>query len=466
MPLSSPNKRHYTELLLLYYRLFMQYLGGVEREVVVSSFEEYFLTAGKVDAEEREDLRGVEADATESLPRGIPPAGQEPRPLANLFLRKLIGYGWMSEEERLDFSRVINLSSYAKPFFEALEKVSQGLAVEYESHIVAVYSSLCGDAVKENGHHAVLNAHYHTRLLVESLKILEQNIRGFIQGLYQEDMEIPEILHAHYDVYMNKVVDNAYTRLKTSDNLSRYRPKITAAVAGFLNDGRWLTKTASKLSIIKRVSLEEAKGQLKGMLMDVREDLKSIDPLLEDIDDKNRRYSRISTERIKAKLYNDSTLYGKASAIIKTWRGAEDLPSGCGFESLGHTIIRDRYINAGSLYTRKAREISADAMERPKDADFDAELAETEIRLRLRKQLNPAKISEFLTAFCPEPGVAIPAEKMVSDMESFVKVIYAALYAESRTARFPFHISWKDEMITKGRFKFREHSFIRRYPDG
>ena len=42
IPLASPNRRHYAALLLLYYRLFMEYRSSVERGLVVARFSEYF----------------------------------------------------------------------------------------------------------------------------------------------------------------------------------------------------------------------------------------------------------------------------------------------------------------------------------------------------------------------------------------------------------------------------------------
>jgi hypothetical protein len=247
-PLASPNRHHYASLLLIYYRLFMEYHHGVERDLVVDRFASYFASLDSP-AEPREILAadaaagrgsdgarddGAVDPASAAVSGDGPPDGStlDSRGLAGQMLRRLIAYGWMDEEEQLDFTRLVTMKAYARPFFEALDATDRGSAVEYESHIVAVYSSIVGESARENGEHAVLNSHYHTRMLIESLKVLEQNIRGHVQALFDHDQSIPEILRSHYDVYMHEVVDRAYTRLKTSDNLSRYRPKIARAIFG------------------------------------------------------------------------------------------------------------------------------------------------------------------------------------------------------------------------------------------
>ena len=54
------------------------------------------------------------------------------RDVANRFLRRLISAGWLSEETPADFSRVINITAWGRPFFEALIRVDEGLKTEYE----------------------------------------------------------------------------------------------------------------------------------------------------------------------------------------------------------------------------------------------------------------------------------------------------------------------------------------------
>ena len=460
-PLASVHREHYAALLLIYYRLFLEYHSGVERELVVASFDDYFRGLGEAPALDGVDETAESADREGSASDGPAQAERgDTRLAASAFLRRLIDYGWMNEEEQQDFTRLINISSYATPFFEALYQVEQGISVEYESHIIGIYSSLAGDAAREHGEHAVINAHGHTRMLVESLKVLHQNIRRHIQALYDGDPDVHEILHIHYDLYMNEVVDRAYNRLKTSENLSKYRPRILAAVGTYLADDAWLARTAERLSVIKRLPVAAARDLLITLLTEIRDELKNLDPLLTQIDDKNRRYSRISTERIKARLYSDASVAGKIKRILGAW--GSGVADGAGPQALAHGIYRHRRLDAGSIYSRRARIVENQALQLARPNDFDLEQAEAELLLRIRNQLSPERIAAFLEPFCPADGAAVPAHAIVSDMQSFVRVIYAAAYAESRDGRFPFRVSWLDEHARIGRFEFRRHEFSRR----
>ena len=455
-PLASPNRIHYAELLVRFYELFLEYHSSVERAVVVETFTDYLASVTPTEiAPEGED---AERDANHS-------ADEDPRGTASRFIRRLISYGWIEEEELLDFTRVINLRDTARPFLEALHQVHHGSAVEYESHVVAIYSSLGSDAADDSGEHAVLNAHMHTRLLLESLKLLDQNIRAHLQELFSRDATVPELLHAHYDVYMHEVIDRAYTRLKTSDNLSRYRPRILKRINAFLVDDDWLQRTADRLSVIKRSSFEAAREELRRMLVEIRNDLQAIDPLLERIDDRNRRYSRISTERIRSQIHADRGLAGKITAIVQAWADGAYPPEAAP-DHLVHTLHRLRHLSTGSLYTRRSRSVTEEGLRRSDDAPVDVEAAEREIVLRARGQLSPRKVAAFLEAAAPYPGNAARAETLLTNLDSYIRLLYAGAYAEGRPDSFPYTVEWGSETRQVGRFRITDHRFVRRYPDG
>jgi hypothetical protein len=352
-PLARANREHYAALLVLYFRLFQESSGKLERELVVRSFTDYlgrhrealvpensdddtFDGAGETGTDRDTetpyfDFGGRPAvsesrEAGDEVPglssaedSGSDVSFQGDREAANKFLRRLIRAGWLGEETLPDYTRVINITPHARPFFEALARVDEGLKAEYESHVVAIYSLLCGDAVEENGHYAVLNAHSATTALIDSLKVLSQSIKGHYDRFTAEAAasEVKGILHLHYDIYAAEILDGAYKQLKTSDNLSRYRPRIQKKVGELMGSETWLAESARKYSRISAMTREESRSRLAAMLEEIRDTLRAVDPLLDDIDRRNMLYARSSIERIKALLEPDSTLAGKLGSLVR-----------------------------------------------------------------------------------------------------------------------------------------------------
>ncbi len=445
-PLASPNREYYAACLLIFYRAFQEGTGGVERSTAVSRFADYIgrnhdgLT---LEPEMDEDI--LEADT----PPLFPEAGgggamdteaslpDRSRVIATRFIRTLVSAGWIGEETLPDYSRVLNMTPFAKPFFEALSRIDEGLRVEYESHVVAIYSLLSGDASAENGHYVVLNAHDHTMALIDSLKVLSQSIKAHHETFFNSSArgEVKDLLHLHYDVYADEILDGAYKRLKTSDNLSRYRPKIIRRGNDLLSDTAWLDASSAKLARMKSIDAASARQELIMMLEEIRDTLKAVDPLLEDIDRRNMMYASASIERIKTMLQSDATIAGRIAEAAKCIRSDPGLAS-----RLGHKMFRVRTVSPESRYRRWLRDtLNLAPVARISDDPADLARIEAELRLRIEAQLGPDKIIAWLDAGGGEKG-PLRLESIIRDTDSFVRALYAVLYADSGLERFPYQL--------------------------
>ena len=441
LPLTSVNRQHYAALLVLYYRLFQENSRGLERELVVREFMNY-LVLHQV-AEESEEAHGenVQNSETDSSPspttlfdHTVPTVSRitDERPLASRFLKRLITTGWLGEETLADFTKVINITAWGKPFMKALADIDGGLKTEYESHVVTVYSMLCGETIKKDGHHAVLKAHEECRSLIESLKILSQSIKGYYDNLNREAVRAraASVLHEHYDLYMGEVLDKAYKRLKTSDNVSRYRQGIFKQVAALLSDDKWLDESAGKYMRILQTSRDDCRKRLIAMLEEIRDDFRSVDPLEDEIDRRNAAYSRSSTEIIKAYIEPDSTVAGKIGLLIKTIYNAA--PGDDKVRSrITHWIHRIGFLSPSTLAFRQRRE-EADFTAVHTKADIEAlEQNEKEFFERMKKRLSIKKINTWLDDQGGKEQVLIP-EELITGEESYIRFIYAMLYGDSR----------------------------------
>jgi hypothetical protein len=245
-------------------------------------------------------------------------------------------------------------------------------------------------------------------------------------------------LHEHYDLYAGEVLDKAYKRLKTSDNVSRYRQIIFRQVAELLHNDEWLDASARKYVRILQTSREECRKKLEFMLEEIRDDLRSVDPLEDEIDRRNADYSRSSTEIIKAYIEPDSTVAGKLGNLIKAlYGGGEDLRG-----RLAHRIYRVGFLSPATLQLRRQREEGDFAVPVSK-ADQEA-LAKTEAEFfeRMKRRLSLKRINVWLDEQGGKERVLFPAE-LIKDEDSFIRFVYALLYGDSRDS-FDYKIEEDD----------------------
>jgi len=453
--LSGTNREHYAALLVLYYRLFQENNQGLERELVVREFMNYMALHRDTvvadifsDQAEESDVSSGEVLTNGVLPNDVPSndfsfeddvspdrnSGADDRTLASRFLRKFIFSGWLGEETLADFTKVINITAWGKPFMKALTDIDGGLKTEYESHVVTIYSMLCGETVKKDGHHAVLKAHEECRSLIDSLKVLSQSIKGYYDNLNHEAIraKASSVLHEHYDLYMDEVLDKAYKRLKTSDNVSRYRQGIFKQVASLLKDDKWLDESAGKYMRLLQASRDECRKRLVSMLEDIRDDLRSVDPLEDEIDRRNAAYSRSSTEIIKAYIEPDSTIAGKIGLLIKAIRNTAPGSSSAKIRSrIAHGIYRVGFLSPSTLAFRQRRE-EGNFNAVTSKANLEAlDQNEKEFFLRLKKRLSIKKISSWLDDKGGNERVLVPID-LINDEDSYIRFIYALLYGDSR----------------------------------
>ena len=437
--LAGANREHYAALLVLYYRLFQENTRGLERELVVREFMNYLAYHRDILAEEEDDVQsdssfeaekdGPELDF-ETQPKNsnaIISRNADERTLASRFLKRLLNAGWLGEETLADFTKVINITAWGRPFMKALADIEGGLKTEYESHVVTIYSLLCGEAVKTDGHHAVLNAHEASRSLIDSLKVLSQSIKGYYDNLNLEKIRerAASVLHEHYDLYMGEVLDKAYKRLKTSDNVSRYRQAIYKQAAALLGNEKWLEESASKYMRILQTSREECKKRLTFMLEEIRDDLRSVDPLEEEIDRRNAAYSRSSTEIIKAYIEPDSTVAGKIGQLIKAVKNNKVR------SAVAHGIYRINFLSPSTLVFRQKREEGIFSAVLSK-ADMEAvEQNEKEFLLRMKKRLSIKKINAWLDEQGGKEQILAPGD-LIKEEKSYIRFIYSLLYGDSR----------------------------------
>ncbi|MDR1803214.1 MAG: DUF5716 family protein [Treponema sp.] len=456
-PLASVNREHYAALLVLYYRLFQENTRGLERELVVREFMNYIALHRDSLAEESDDTSGDETPdegaSGDSIP-GEETSGEtitennaqenrsfDERTLASRFLKRLINAGWLGEETLADFTKVINITAWGKPFMKALTDVDGGLKTEYESHVVTVYSLLCGETIKKDGHHAVLRAHEEARSLIDSLKVLSQSIKGYYDKLNAEAIrsKAASVLHEHYDLYAGEVLDRAYKRLKTSDTVSRYRQSIFKQAADLLRDDEWLDASAGKYMRILQISREECREKLKFMLEEIRDDLRSVDPLEDEIDRRNAAYSRSSTEIIRAYIEPDSTVAGKIGMLIKAIHGGNDEVR----SKIAHGLYRVSFLSPSTLAFRLRRD-EGDFSAAPSKHDLEA-LGQTEKEFmeRMRRRLSIKKIGVWLDEQGGKEKILIP-EELITGEEAYIRFVYALLYGDSR-GNFSYTIEEKDE---------------------
>ena len=96
-------------------------------------------------------------------------------------------------------------------------------------------------------------------MLITGLKNLSSGIKHYIDELtkYKTPAEIMDVL---FNDYIENIVDKAYHRLLTSDNVSKFRPEIIERLESKSHSKAYVEKAGAELASIREIAPEEAKN--------------------------------------------------------------------------------------------------------------------------------------------------------------------------------------------------------------
>jgi hypothetical protein len=202
---------------------------------------------------------------------------------ANSLVRKLIDYGWFYKETTNNYKEIINFNDYAVVIIDALQKIMNKETLEYQGNIISIYHLLYST---ENINNGVLlkQVFENTKEILGALKTLNANIKKYIDALTKQ--QTPEdIMEALFKDYMINIVDKSYHRLRTSDNISKYRPKVILKLEELSYDSNFIEGAAKFF--------------------------------MEEIDSKNSKYQRAAVTRTKFLLNNSRDLVGQVKRVLQ-----------------------------------------------------------------------------------------------------------------------------------------------------
>ena len=451
VPLSSPNRMVYWECISRLFSIMEHQLSfGVERDVLVDELEFYF------NQENAAQLVEEEFQANDSRGR------------ANGILRKLEYYGWIEVETDKSYVQRVNFKEYAVKVIKTLLDIADGKQIEYQGYIYTIYSLVRGNMDRPGI--VLMQIWENTDFLITGLKKLNSNIKHYIDELTRHST-VAEIMDALFNDYITNIVDKAYHRLLTSDNVSKFRPEIIQQLEEKSREEEYLEKTAAEIASIREVSLEEGRELTYRYLHEIIEAFRGMDEILQEINEKNTQYQRAAINRAKFLLAGNEDVRGQLKEIlmgINEEINEENMDLGgiyrIDFLENLIRIYQCSILEESSLYlaVEGRREFTPAAvdMEEP-----DGLLRQEKMRKmaeKIQRVVSVEKIQDYV-----EQHMAGRKEMLASDLplgseDDFIRLIYVRLYGQRKN--MGYDIETLEEREVNG-FRFRDFR-IRRKENG
>jgi hypothetical protein len=418
VPLSSPNRIVYWECISRLFAIMEHQLSfGVEREVLVDELEFYFGQENAAQLVEEE----FQADDSRSRANGI--------------LRRLEYYGWIEVET--DVQRV-NFKEYAVKIIKTLLDIADGKQIEYQGYIYTIYSLVKGTMDKPGI--VLMQIWENTDYLITGLKNLNSNIKHYIDDLTRHST-VAQIMDALFNDYITNIVDKAYHRLLTSDNVSKFRPEIMQCLEKRSHNEEFLEKASAEIAAIREVSEEEGRELTYRYLHEIIEAFRNMDEILQEINQKNTQYQRAAINRAKFLLAGNEDVRGQLKEILmgineEINRENMDLGGIYRIDFLDDLvrIYQCSILEQSSLYlaVEGKKEFIPSSLE---NEEPDEELRREKMRKmaeKIRKVISVEKIQNYVNRYLAEKDELEASQLPLNNEEDFIKLIYVRLYGQRK----------------------------------
>ena len=425
VPLSSPNRIVYWECICkLFSTMEHQLSFGVERDVLVDELEYYF---------DQTQAAEMEEDEFQAL---------DSRGKANSMLRKLEFYGWIEVETDKSYVQRVNFKEYAVKIMKTLLEIAEGKQIEYQGYIYTIYS-----LVRSNTDHpgiVLLQILENTDMLITGLKNLNSNIKHYIDELTKH-RTVAEIMDALFNDYITNIVDKAYHRLLTSDNVSKFRPEIIERLESKSRNKTYVAKAAQEIAGIREISVEEGQELVYRYLHEIIEAFRNMDDILMEINQKNTQYQRAAINRARFLLSGDEDVRGQLKEILLGLNEAVneeqmDLGGIYRIEFLDGLIrlYGSSVMDSNSLYspTEGRKEFVPQELVAEEPDIFLRQEKMRRITEKMQKILSPEKIGKYVDSQLGDKGELRAAQFPLENVEDFIKIIYIRLYGQRKNMNY------------------------------
>ncbi len=450
-PLAAPGRVVYWECICRLFAVTSRQLSfGVEREILVDELQYYF------DSAMAADMQGEEFDETK---------GMSSRDKANFMLRKLESYGWIYIDVDYSYVQRVNFRDYAIQIIKTLIDVSEERRAEYQGYIYTIYN--LARAGNINPGLGLLQIVENMDALITGLKSLNANIKRYIDELTKHST-VPEILDALLNDYYTNVVDKAYHRLLTSDNVSKFRPEIIERLETNSRSRRFLNAAAKEIAELKEMTIEEADEMVLELLHEVIDAFRKMDEILDEINKKNTRYQRAAINRARFLLSSSEDIRGQLKEILtfmneQIQEKNQEYNAIYELEEMDHLIkiFSWNYLDTDSLYApiEGKREFVPQEMELWIPNEESRGIKRKRMHEKLANILTPEKIDDYVKEQLGKQQKILASSLPVEEGDTFIRMIYIRLYGNRK--KVSYRLELKNVVEING-FRFRDFEIIRK----
>jgi hypothetical protein len=421
--LSGKNRSIYVNCLLELFRVYEQgSILGMDKDIARQALIDY-LDLNPLE-EELEDT-----DEVSELTN---------RDRANQILRRLEKLEWIDVDVNNNYEEILNFRDYSITIIQALKDISSDSFYEdfdddgheFRGYIYTSYSLLNSDF----GEYAMVldQVYKNTLAFVREIRKLDSRLKYYIHTII-DNSEIKDLINLLVN-YKSELMDKAYRRLKTSDNINKYRASIVKNLEAIQED-KFIMELLAKDHLVRaHNNYDMAMMKVNKKIDDIIDIYNSVSYIIDEIDHKNKVYVNTTIAKIKFLLSDDENVISKLSKILNfTAETIKDNHTQKALNTIRPMFTLSAYhqISKDSIYTPRGiyKRIESQLLEE-NNREFDQSLRD-EFYKEFEVHFSEDIIEKYLNEYFRRHSVINASDIIKDDMsdEAILRLLYILVYA-------------------------------------
>lgn len=388
------------------------------------------------------------------------------RDKANSILRRMEECEWIDIDVNNDYIEIINFRDYAITIIQALKNISQDTFYgyddethEFRGYIFTVYSLL----QNEHPEYAMVidQVYRNTIAFVREIRKLDSRLKYYIKSII-DNSEIKDLIGLLVN-YKVELVDQAYSRLKTSDNVNKYKLFIIKKLEEYQQNPVVIDIISREYLVAANNNPELAKVRANKKIDDMIDIYNSLEYIIDEIDRKNKVYVNSTIAKIKFLLNDDQNIIGKLNSILRyTADNIKKYKTDQALKTIAPliTIKTHNVINNNSLYTPRGAYSHTDAQYLLENDITPSNALQEAFYKEFETNYSEEVIKKYLQAMFKQQSIIKASDLVKEDIsdETIMRLLYILVYADGE---LNYYIRPLDTQIHHKRFKLNDFQIIR-----
>ena len=331
---------------------------------------------------------------------------------------------------------------------------------EYQGLISQIHAVLQNEELYSKPYQFILkNVVSNTEQLVSSLKKLNISIKKHIDK-QTKNKDLGAVLDM-FTTYNEEIVSKSLYRLKTSENVGKFRQSIKINLDKMLTEPKILKDLVDGyMEIEQETDVSIAQDKIIQMIVDVKTAFENLDKIIEDIDRKNNHYMKNAASRAKFELASGTNQEGKINTILRYLTEFSDetelVP-----EDLFNIFVQ-KYVSEESIkkipekksYEEVATINVAEMLTEEEKAIKKKLLLDKQMARFYRK-----KIESYVSELLRDKSLIMASDIPINNRKDFENLIYIRLFAIESLV---YRVEKTEQRIKTDKCEFTDFEIIRK----